>query len=96
MGEVEQPSKPAIFVTAACLVRVSECRYLAVVSRSRASQEAIDGASCRDDIHCCAWTPVGPKGPDRVTLVVWALMADREYYEQQQLARLARRVVELE
>jgi hypothetical protein len=44
---------------------------------------------------CCAWTPSGPKGPDAVTRVVWALISDRQYYEGQQLRRLAQRVTTL-
>jgi hypothetical protein len=47
------------------------------------------------DGNCCAWTPDGPKGPDRITRVVWALISDREYYEDQQLRRMAARVLQL-
>lgn len=45
--------------------------------------------------NCCAWTPTGPRGPEAITRIVWALMSDREYYEGQQLRRMAQRVMTL-
>jgi len=67
--------------------------YRAIVFPNEVTPAGIKQALFDGD--CCAWTPGGPRGSERVTRVVWALMSDRQYYEGQQLRRLAQRVMEL-
>jgi hypothetical protein len=67
--------------------------YRAIVFAEQAAPASIKKALLEG--NCCAWTPIGPKGPDRITRVVWALISDREYYEEQQLARLVQRATAL-
>jgi hypothetical protein len=67
--------------------------YRGIVFAEKPTNASIKQALLDGD--CCAWTPVGPRGPERIARVVWALISDREYYEDQQLQRLVKRVMEL-